>query len=136
MRSDLLSLRPIHITDTLSLIKMKKILVAILTIIVLGFVWMNHSKYKKSFDSNKWKEWVESEEDFNLRWQMTGSLTFKHKLKRMNKEEIKRLLGEPTTKSFDNWSYNLGPSGSGINYGSFIIEFKENEVTKYKVIEH
>jgi hypothetical protein len=45
---------------------MKKVIFAILTIIVLGFVWMNHSKYKQSFDSNKWKEWVESEEDFNL----------------------------------------------------------------------
>ena len=115
---------------------MKKVIFAILTIIVLGFVWMNHSKYKQSFDSNKWKEWVESEEDFNLRWQMTGSLTFKHKLKGMNKEEIKTLLGEPTTERFNNWSYNLGPSGSGINYGSFLIEFKENEVTQYKVIEH
>ena len=115
---------------------MKKVIIAILTIIVLGFVSMNHSKYKKSFDSNKWKEWVESEEDFNLRWQMTGSLTFKYKLKGMNKEEIKTLLGEPTTESFDHWSYNLGPSGNGINYGSFKIEFKENEVTKYKVIEH
>lgn len=120
----------------LAVIRMKKAVAVILTIIVLGFVWMNHSKYKQSFDSNKWKEWVESEEDFNLRWQMTGSLTFKHKLKGMNKAEVKSLLGEPTTENFDNWSYNLGPSGSGINYGSLIIEFKETEVTKYKVIEH
>jgi len=67
---------------------------------------------------------------------MTGSLTFKHKLKGMNKTEIKSLLGEPTIKNTNSWSYNLGPTGMGINYGSLSVEFRETVVAQYNVIEH
>ena len=97
---------------------------------------MNHSKYKQAFESNKWKEWVESEQNLNVRWQMIGSLTFKQKLKGMNKAEIKSLLGEPTIENVNNWSYNLGPTGIGINYGLLRVQFKKSIVTQYEVIEH
>ena len=52
------------------------------------------------------------------------------------KIELESLLGEPSTENLDSWSYNLGPSESGINYGLLIIEFKETEVRQYKVIEN
>ena len=117
---------------------MKKIILVGVTLFALGFVWLNHSKYKQAFDSIKWIEWVESENNANLRWQMIGSLTFNHKLKGLGKVEIKSLIGHPTVISTNTntWSYNLGPTGSGINYGSLVIEFKDSKVADYRVAEH
>ena len=115
---------------------MKKSILIILTIVVLGFVGLYYSQSKHAFESDKWKEWVESEENLNMRWQMIDSLTFKHNLIGLNKAEIKSLLGDPTTENTNSWSYNLGPTGMGINYGSLRIEFNETIVTQYKVLEH
>ncbi len=38
------------------------------------------AKYSVEFDAERWKNWQESELEFRLRWEMIGSLCWKHKL--------------------------------------------------------
>lgn len=115
---------------------MKKIVFTILSVLLLGFIWVNHSKYQRKFDSERWKEWIESEDQLNLRWQMVGPLTLLEKINGKTKEQLLDLLGEPTNKETNKWYYKLGPTGRGINYGGLRIQFEQNKSVNYKVIEH
>ena len=80
---------------------------------------------KREFNSEKWKSWIESEEEFRLRWEMIGSLRIKHRLRGLTKKEIVELLGQPENKSKTEFSYNLGMSGNGINSGILKVKFNE-----------
>ena len=42
-------------------------------------------------------------------------------------------MGEPENESKDNFRYNLGPTGKGINYGTLIIKFENDTVKNYEI---
>lgn len=79
------------------------------------------------FDSNKWKNWEETETTWSLRWDMMNSLRNKHELKGKTKTEIIELLGEPERKTNSEFSYYLGMAKFGIDIGTLTIKFDETE---------
>lgn len=84
----------------------------------------------ESFDSDKWKNWEESEAEWSLRWNMMNSLRNDFDLKELTQSEIIELLGEPDSKSKHEFSYNLGYSKTGINTGRLTIKFVGDGLVK------
>ena len=92
---------------------------------------------RQSFDSVKWKEWKETESTMFMRRDMVSDLTKQHNLVGKKRAEIIDLLGKPTSENKVSMSYDLGPTGHGINYGSLALSIDENDdVEKYKITEH
>ena len=114
--------------------KIKYAFVAILVFITIVFSLKGRISYVQ-FDSDKWKNWTPSlESEWSLRWDMMNSLRNNYKLKEMNKTEIVKLLGKPTSKSDYEFIYSLGYTNRGINTGSLTIKFnKNNKVFEYSV---
>lgn len=108
----------------------------ILTIFILLIVFSCSSKYDTKFDSNKWKNWVETESSMSLRWDMRKDLIKEHKLTESTIAEITLLLGKPEQKTKNTFSYNLGVVGHGIDYGSLILTFQNDKVTGIEIIRH
>ncbi|MFT3902478.1 MAG: hypothetical protein QM727_04865 [Niabella sp.] len=79
----------------------------------------------ETFDSEKWKNWKETEAEWSLRWDMMNSLRNTHYLKGKTAEEITNLLGEPETKTNKEFRYYLGFAKRGIDTGTLIILFDE-----------
>lgn len=103
-------------------------------IILIGFV-LKGNVIQEKFDSEKWKNWTESESKWSLRWDMMNSLRNNHELKGKSKTEIIKLLGIPETQSDSEFGYYLGMAKHGIDTGHLTIHFdKNNYVVKYKVI--
>jgi hypothetical protein len=92
----------------------------------------NYSNRAK-FDSEKWKNWRESEEEMSLRWNMITDLEDNYKLKGMTDEEIVDLLGVPETKSNTEWTYYLGMAGHGIDTGTLSLTFDKGKVRSYEI---
>jgi hypothetical protein len=88
---------------------------------------------RTDFDSEVWVNWVETESNLKDRWNMIHDLTEKYKLKGMQKEEIKKLLGTPSSEYENEISYYLGMTGHGINTGSLNLKFKNGIVIDYNV---
>jgi len=102
-------------------------------IILIGFVLKGNITHKK-FDSEKWKNWTETEKDLSLRWDMMNSLRNKHELTGKTKSEIIELLGEPDLKFESEFGYYLGMAKHGIDIGNLTIKFDTNEkVSEIKV---
>ena len=101
----------------------------------LSFLLLFSCSNQKDFDSSEWKNWVETEDNLNLRWEMRCDLLDKHDLKKYNKPQILDLLGKPDFENESEFRYNLGYSGNGINTGSLIIFFKNDFVIEYKIID-
>lgn len=102
-------------------------------IFLIGFSLKGKITHEK-FDSERWKNWTESETEWSLRWDMMNSLRNNYELKGMTKDEILELLGEPGESSTKNaFRYYLGYSKRGINTGSLTIKFKNNIVLNYSV---
>ena len=116
----------------------KKLKYGILTvgvIILIGFALKGRITHKR-FDSYKWKNWTESENEWTLRWDMMNSLRNNYELKGMTKKQIIELLGEPESKTKIEFEYHLGYSKHGINTGRLTIKFdKDNTVSDYSVWE-
>jgi tRNA(His) 5'-end guanylyltransferase len=113
----------------------KKLKYGILTIgllILIGFAFKGRVTHEK-FDSEKWKNWTESETEWSLRWEMLNSLRSNYDLKGMSKNEILKLLGEPESKTENEFGYYLGYSKRGINTGRLTIKFDNNKVTDFSV---
>jgi outer membrane protein assembly factor BamE (lipoprotein component of BamABCDE complex) len=113
----------------------RKLKYGILTIgllILIGFALKGRVTYEK-FDSEKWKNWTESETEWSLRWEMMNSLRSNYDLKGMSKNEILKLLGEPESKTENEFGYYLGNSKRGINTGRLTIKFDNNKVTDFSV---
>ncbi|RZF62340.1 hypothetical protein [Sphingobacterium corticibacterium] len=103
------------------------------SIILIGFLVKGHITYEP-FDSEKWKNWIETEETWFLRWDMMNSLRHSHNLKGKTKMEIIELLGEPESKINNNFYYHLGAARRGIDIGTLTIKFDETEkVIEFKV---
>ncbi|WP_379809840.1 hypothetical protein [Flavobacterium chuncheonense] len=101
-------------------------------LILIGFALKGKVTHEK-FDSEKWKNWTESETEWSLRWDMMNSLRNNYDLKRMSKNEILKLLGEPESKAENEFGYYLGSSKRGINTGRLTIKFDNNKVTDFSV---
>lgn len=83
------------------------------------------------FDSEKWKNWEESESDLTLRWDMVADLTSEYKLVGMTVQEVKDLLGEPNQASKGSLYYYLG--SLGIDTGSLFLTVENGVVTDYRI---
>lgn len=101
-------------------------------LILIGFVLKGKITHEK-FDSDKWKNWTESETEWSLRWDMMNSLRNNYELKGMSKKQILELLGEPESKTDSEFAYYLGYSKRGINTGRLTIKFENNKVVEYSV---
>ena len=101
-------------------------------LILIGFALKGRVTHEK-FDSEKWKNWTESETEWSLRWDMMNSLRNNYDLKGMSKNEILKLLGEPESKTKNEFGYYLGYSKRGINTGRLTIKFDNNKVTDFSV---
>lgn len=113
----------------------KKVKYGILTIgliILIGVALKGRITHER-FDSDKWKNWTESETEWSLRWDMMNSLRNNYKLKGMTKAQIIELLGKPESKSENEFGYYLGYSKRGINTGRLTIKFDNNKVTDFSV---
>lgn len=94
---------------------------------------INHVLNREKFDSEKWINWVESENELDLRWNMVNHLIKTETLKGKTVEEIKELLGEPNSETRISLSYYLGMTGRGINTGHLIFEIKDGIVVNHSV---
>ena len=88
---------------------------------------------RKDFDATEWKNWVESESSPNTRWLMHKDLLKKYELKGVSRDSILDLLGEPDKQYSDEFHYQLGPTGRGINTGTMTITFENDAVVDIKV---
>ena len=101
-------------------------------ILLIGFILKGKITHEK-FDSNKWKNWTESEAEWSLRWDMMNSLRNNYELKGMSKKQILELLGEPESQTESEFFYYLGYSKLGINTGRLTIKFEKDKVVDYSV---
>ncbi len=92
---------------------------------------------RRDFDSVKWKEWKETESTMFMRRNMVHDLTKQHDLVGMNRTEIIELLGKPNSENKKTIGYDLGPTGSWIDYGWLSLSLNENsDVEEYDLHEH
>jgi hypothetical protein len=113
----------------------KKVKYGILTIglIILIGLGLKGRISHENFDSEKWKNWMDSETEWSLRWDMMNSLRNNYDLKEMSKNQVLKLLGEPESKTENEFRYYLGYSKRSINTGSLTIKFENNKVTDFSV---
>ena len=89
----------------------------------------------QKFDSNQWKSWSESENSPDLRWRMHKDLLKSYKLKTFDRNKIIDLLGNPDYETVNEYYYNLGYTGHGINIGTMVIIFEKNKVSKILILD-
>ncbi|MBL4679323.1 MAG: hypothetical protein JKY88_01215 [Pseudomonadales bacterium] len=90
---------------------------------------------QKDFNSDEWKNWVESESSPNTRWLMHKDLLKQYELKGVSRDSILNLLGEPNTQYSNEFYYQLGYTGRGINIGTMTITFENGSVVDIKVTD-
>ncbi|WP_100616349.1 hypothetical protein [Confluentibacter citreus] len=98
-------------------------------LILIGFTLKGQITHEQ-FDSEKWKNWTESESELSLRWDMMNSLRNNHELNGKTETEIIELLGNPETKSDSEFGYYLGMAKQGISTGHLTIYFDQNKKVK------
>ncbi|WP_339703464.1 hypothetical protein [uncultured Marixanthomonas sp.] len=111
---------------------MKKFLRLTLFLIILTNVFIACSS-GTDFNSEKWKNWKESEAELFLRWDMREDLVNNYDLIGMSTEQIIDLLGEPENWNEKELRYYLGSSRRGINTGSLILQIKNDTITDYEI---
>lgn len=111
----------------------KYVFLIFIGLISITFFFKGRITHEK-FDSEKWKNWEETEMEWSLRWDMMNSLRNNYDLKSMNKQEITYLLGEPEMKANSEFSYYLGYAKRGIDTGNLTVKFDEfGKVTSFRV---
>lgn len=106
------------------------LLVFAMFIIVLSCV-----EKRKSFDSNEWKNWSESEEMPSERWLMYKDLLKKYQFIGIGKDSVLNMLGKPNIFNQYEFQYNLGYSNKGgIDPSTMIIEFNNDTVVDIRVL--
>lgn len=109
-------------------LKYSLVVLGVITSIFFVIYLRRHITYEE-FSSEKWKNWIETESTSSLRWDMMNSLRNKHELKGKTKAEIIELLGEPNENNTkENFRYYLGMAKHGIDTGSLVIKFDENDL--------
>lgn len=114
--------------------KVKYGILTIGLVILIGFVLKGRITHEK-FDSDRWKNWTESEAEWSLRWDMMNNLRTDYDLNGMTKNQILKLLGEPDSKTEKEFDYYLGYSKHGINTGRLTIKFDNNKVIDFSIWE-
>lgn len=89
---------------------------------------------QRDFNSNEWKNWVESEGSLNTRWLMHEDLLDNYDLKTYNKKQILNLLGKPNSETNNEYYYLLGATGNGIDMGTMIFKFKNDSIVDINVV--
>jgi hypothetical protein len=109
---------------------MKKYILPILVVIIALTIFLLKGKIThEKFDSAIWKTAnLNLEENMTLRWDMMNDLRKKYKLVGMTKDEIIDLLGDPGDTASSEFRYYLGYSKTGINTGTLIITFNDNNI--------
>lgn len=105
-------------------------------LVVVSFVFkpdINDYFNRTKFNSTEWINWEDTESTFGLRWNMTHDLIKNYNLKGKTKEEIKALLGNPSSEYKNEMSYFLGLTGHGINTGSLTLKFENEKVIEVKI---
>lgn len=85
------------------------------------------------FDSKKWKNANNNEENWSLRWDMSNDLINNHSLIGKDTTEIFELLGKTNLEFFKYYSYAryaLGPCRTGINDGTLTLVIVKGKVTE------
>lgn len=100
---------------------------------VLFEPYFNNYSNRTKFDSEKWQNWEENEATLSLRWNMIADLETKYELIGMKDSEILELLGEPNSKSDNEWTYYLGMAGYGIDIGTLHLSFNNGKVIDYEI---
>lgn len=103
--------------------KNKILIFSVITIGLFIVLYLMFSNTNKKFDS---KEWKETESTLSLRYDMIKDLKNHYNLIGQSKEQIVELLGEPDTAFNHCYYYNLGYSRHGIDTGTLIIVFNNN----------
>ena len=86
------------------------------------------------FDSERWIEWQETENECCTRWRMARNLTNQHDLVSMNRLEVIELLGEPDYEDESVLNYYLGMTGHGIDTGLLRLDLNQKgEVESYEI---
>lgn len=107
---------------------MFRITIGIIVIIIAVLLLRGKIPHEK-FKSNRWKTAnLILEENWSLRWDMMNDLRNRYDLVGMNKTQIIELLGNPGDTSAKEFRYYLGYSKKGINTGSLLITFNENNI--------
>jgi hypothetical protein len=88
---------------------------------------------RTDFDSEKWKNWTMTEDEWTLRWDMTHDLQESHELNGMTEEQVIELLGQPGSQSKIEWTYDLGMARRGINTGTLNLTFENGKVKTHHV---
>lgn len=115
--------------------KNKILIFSVITIGLFIVLYLMFSNTNKKFDSKEWKEWKETESTLSLRYDMIKDLKNHYNLIGQSKEQIVELLGEPDTAFNHCYYYNLGYSRHGIDTGTLIIVFNNNNtVASFSVI--
>lgn len=105
-----------------------------LSLIIVFLLVFSCSK-QKEFDSNEWKNWVETETTLDTRWLMHKDLLKRYELKGVSRDSILNLLGKPNTETNDKYYYQLGTTGRGINTGTMTITFGNDTVVDIEVTD-
>jgi len=85
------------------------------------------------FDSEKWKNWQETENEPSLRWNMISDLRSDYDLIGMKISEVEKLLGKADNENRKFISYYLGMSGHGIDTGTLFLKIENDIVIEIKV---
>lgn len=102
-------------------------------LVLIGFLLKGKITHEK-FDSEKWKNWEETEMELSLRWEMMNSLRNNYDLKSMSKQEITDMLGKPEVETNNEFYYYLGYAKHGIDTGGLTIKFNTlGKVTNFRV---
>ncbi|MGV6831287.1 MAG: hypothetical protein ACWA5P_06985 [bacterium] len=107
---------------------LNKVIVASILILTIGC-----QQDQKTFNSDEWKNWVESEATPNTRWLMHRDLIRNYELEGVSKDSIIQLLGKPNSQTNLKFYYQLGNTGKGINMGTLIIIFEDDSVEEIEV---
>lgn len=85
------------------------------------------STERKTFNTEEWKNWKETENTLFDRWDMANDLIRTDELMMFDKVEIIELLGEPSSTIQTTIRYFIGHTRRGINTASLTIEFDGND---------
>lgn len=102
-------------------------------VILIGFALKGNITHEQ-FESEKWKNWTESEAERSLYCDVMNSLRNNNELKGKSTTEVIELLGIPETKSYSEFGYYFGMAKRRIDTGHFTIYFDQNKkVSRIKV---
>lgn len=109
-------------------LKNRSALVLIAGTVLLAAIWNVTGSTNVKFEQDRWKNWVETEAELSLRWDMVENLQKNHELIGMTRSEVRDLLGQPNVGDAAEISYYLGMARKGINTGHLKLTFGDDQL--------